>query len=100
MRRYRSWRSGRRGRSTGRRRWRAWRRGGTWRGCWRGELAESYRETRLLPDEHLANQIMKYEGHLGRQLTQTLRELERVQSARRGRGGGGAAGGAPCPPPL
>lgn len=40
------------------------------------------RREALVPDEKTANRVMRYEGHLARQLTQTLHLLERLRAAR------------------
>lgn len=42
------------------------------------------RATRALPNEKTLDRIMRYEAHLHRQLVQTLRELEAMQSRRAG----------------
>lgn len=44
----------------------------------------------VLCDQESLDKIMRYESHLGRQLTQTLHLLERLQAAR--------SGNPPCPP--
>jgi hypothetical protein len=45
----------------------------------------------LLPKAEVADRVMRYEGHLGRQLAQALATLERLQAARSAN---------PPPPPL
>jgi hypothetical protein len=39
---------------------------------------------RVLPDESLLNQIVRYEAHLDRRLRTALHELEALQARRRG----------------
>ncbi len=39
---------------------------------------------RLLPDEPSLGKVIRYEGHLHRQLLQTLHELEAIQARRQG----------------
>lgn len=42
------------------------------------------RRKRVLPDEATLAKIAKYEGHLGKQMSQALHELQRIQESRRG----------------
>ena len=54
--------------------------------------AESLARSRaVLPGTIAIDKVMRYEAHLGRQLTQTLQLLERLQTARAGK---------PAPPPV
>jgi hypothetical protein len=45
---------------------------------------EAARRVVLLPKADVADRVLRYEGHLARQLTQTLHTLERLQAARYG----------------
>jgi hypothetical protein len=39
----------------------------------------------MLPDEKTLANIIRHEGHLGKQLSQALREYQRMQESRRNR---------------
>ncbi len=55
----------------------------SWLGVMERELARMGARRMMLPAEDL-DKVQRYEGHLHRQLIQTLRELEAMQERRRG----------------
>ena len=46
--------------------------------------ASRMKQERMLPDADTVQKVVRYEGHLSRQLFQTLHELQRLQAARSG----------------
>jgi hypothetical protein len=50
----------------------------------RCERESRLRRRRMLPNEKALAKIARYEGHIGKQLSQALHELQRIQERRRG----------------